>query len=312
MHRLRLSAIPVLLAMAAVALAGCSGSGGTSTATAPAVAPSATPAGRGGPNRGPGSTQRAPGTSGTVAAVETDRIEVQNPSFGQVTVTFSASTRFSQTVEARVSDIAAGDCVQAVAAGQRRAGAGGAGSDAGSGSGSRSGTGGAPASSAGPFTATAVTIVGKADASGACAANGVFDRGGARPTAGPRMRTPRPRPTGTGRPGGAGGNGRFGGFGGLAVGRVVSVSGNSFVVAREAHGGATPGSQTVRTTSTTTVTRAESTTAKALAVGRCATALGNADDTGTVAATTISLRQAGPAGCVLAGGFRRGMGGGNG
>ncbi|MGW5359025.1 DUF5666 domain-containing protein [Actinopolymorpha pittospori] len=311
MHRLRLSAIPVLLATAAVALAGCSGSGGTTTATAPAAAPSATPAGRGGPNRGPGGMQRVPGTSGTVASVETDRIEVQNPSFGQVTVTFSASTRFSQTVEASVSDIAAGDCVQAVAAGQRPAGAGGAGSDAG-GSGSRSGTGGAPAPTDGPFTATVVTIVGKADASGACAANGAFGRGGARPTAGPRTRTPRPRPTGTARPGGAGGNGQFGGFGGLVAGRVVSVSGTSFVVAREARGGAAPGNQTVRTTGTTTVTRTESATAKALAVGTCATALGKADDTGTVAATTISLRKAGPQGCVQAGGFRRGMGGGNG
>lgn len=129
MHRLRLSAIPVLLAAATVALVGCSGSGGTTTATAPSATPSATPVGRGGPNRGPGGMQRAPGTSGTVAAVETDRIEVQNPSFGQVTVTFSASTRFSRTVEASVSSVAAGDCVQAIAAGRRPGGRAGAGSE---------------------------------------------------------------------------------------------------------------------------------------------------------------------------------------
>lgn len=60
------------------------------------------------------------------------------------------------------------------------------------------------------------------------------------------------------------------------------------------------------------MTRTEPATAKALAVGTCATAVGKADDTGTVAATAISLRQAGPQGCVPAGGFRRGMGGGNG
>jgi hypothetical protein len=59
--------------------------------------------------------------------------------------------------------------------------------------------------------------------------------------------------------------------------------------------------RTIATTATTTFTKTVTTDHSALAVGECVTAVGPPDDTGAVAASSISIRQPGPTGCQ--GGF---------
>jgi hypothetical protein len=118
---------------------------------------------------------------------------------------------------------------------------------------------------AGPLTATSV-LISPATAGGSCPGRGA--RAGA-------------------------GRGR----GMAASGRVTSVSGTGFVVQ-------TDGSNTTRTVTTTGATvfsRTVATDKSGLVVGQCVTAMGPSDDTGTVAASSISIRQPSPDGCL--GGF---------
>ncbi|MBV8540423.1 MAG: hypothetical protein JO063_00975 [Pseudonocardiales bacterium] len=93
-----------LVAAVAVAVSAC-GNAGTSTAGQTA-APSSPPAAPG----------RPPGASGLVAAVTASTLQVQNPRTGQVSVTFTPSTSFTETVPATVADLAVGDCALAVGA----------------------------------------------------------------------------------------------------------------------------------------------------------------------------------------------------
>ncbi|MGH3770477.1 MAG: DUF5666 domain-containing protein [Pseudonocardiaceae bacterium] len=95
-----------LVAAVAVAVSAC-GNAGTSTAGQPAESSS--------PSAAPG---RPPGASGTVAAVTASSLQVQNPRTGQVSVTFTPSTRFTETVPATAADLAVGDCALALGAPQ--------------------------------------------------------------------------------------------------------------------------------------------------------------------------------------------------
>jgi hypothetical protein len=65
---------------------------------------------------------------------------------------------------------------------------------------------------------------------------------------------------------------------------------------------------TVHSSATTTWTRTATGTAKDLAVGQCVTALGKADDTGALTATTIASRPAQGGQCTIGFGFGRGGG----
>lgn len=152
---------------------------------------------------------------------------------------------------------------------------------------------------------------------GGCSALGGLRTPGARPPGAPGDAPP---PTGTPTSGrtrgqGGGGNGLGGnGFGGLgAFGKVTAVSGPSFTIesSRPQNSTATgdvPTTRTVTTSSATTYTRTRAANAKALAVGLCVTALGKADDTGSIAATSIALRPAENGSCSSGVG-RRGPGG---
>ena len=106
----------------------------------------------------------------------------------------------------------------------------------------------------------------------------------------------------------AGGSG-FGGFG--AFGKVTAVSGAGFTVvsSRPQNGTATtaPTSETVQTPAGTKYTQTGAANAQALVVGVCVTALGKADDTGSIAATSIALRPAENGSCSS--GFGGGFGG---
>lgn len=247
----------LLVVGVAVLLSAC-GSAGSSTAGRPAADPSAAPAAPAGPH----------GASGTIAAVSAAGMEVQDPSTGQVTVTFTPSTSITTMVDASAGDLAAGDCVVAMGAPQ------------------------AAADPGGPITARSVRIS-PAAADGTCAAGGPSGgaRAGSRPSGTPSARN---RPPGAGR-----------GRAANASGKITSVTGGSFVV----QGGGANAGRTVTTTPATTFSKTAGTDRSGLVVGQCVTAIGPSDDTGTVAASAISIRQPGPGGCSAGlGGFRRGTG----
>jgi hypothetical protein len=278
---------PTVLALAAgvpaavLLLVACGGGGSSTSAAAPvAAASSAAPAaGGGGGNRGPAA-------SGEIAAVSGTTMQVQDTS-SQTAVTWSSSTRFTKSER---TALAAGYCVTAT---------------------------GTPGSGADALTATTVRVVAT---SGSCTvtrpggANGTpFPRpsGGARPSG-------RTRPSGGARPSGAPGGGNFA----TAFGTVKSVSGSTVTLSGTVRTGgqfgrspgatpsATPAATTVTLTlaSSATVERTVAGTGADAKVGLCATAIGKADSTGTVAATTISLTPKGANGCT--GGFGRFPGGG--
>ena len=60
--------------------------------------------------------------SGTLAALSGTSLEVQNPTSGQVTVNWSPTTTFSQTVTVPASTLAVGDCVTATGAAPKSTG----------------------------------------------------------------------------------------------------------------------------------------------------------------------------------------------
>ncbi len=113
------------------------------------------------------------------------------------------------------------------------------------------------------------------------------------------------RPAGSGRAFSGGGGGGGGGFGGGAVpftsafGSVASVGNGTLTV----NGTSTSGSTSTSFTydSTTTFTKVQSANASSVTNGQCATAFGSSSS-GSVAASAITLRPAGPNGCSGFGG----------
>jgi hypothetical protein len=79
----------------------------------------------------------------------------------------------------------------------------------------------------------------------------------------------------------------------FAAGTVKSLSSKGFTLART-----TGGTVTVTVGAHTTYAKTTPATATALAVGECVMASGQADSTGTVTATTVAIRPAGPNGCT--------------
>jgi hypothetical protein len=268
--------------------------GGTSAGAGATGAPTtATPGSAGG---GAASGARGfPGATGLLAQIDGTTLQVQGTDT-QTAVTYSAKTTFTNTVAAKLSNVVVGVCVQARSA-SSASGTGGTGSTA------------APSATAGTLVAVSVEI--SPAVNGSCSTVGGLRRGGTRSFGATGERT---RPAGTPDPGRtqgpgeganrAGGNG-FGGLG--AFGKVTAVGGAGFTVESSRPQTSTantavpttavpstpvPTTQTVKTSSATTYTRTEAATAKALAVGLCVTAMGKADDTGSIAATSITLRSA--------------------
>jgi hypothetical protein len=252
--------------------------GGTAASSGAAAAPTTAASG--------GSGARGfPGATGLLAQIDGTTLQVQGTDT-QTAVTYSPTTTFSDTVAATRSSVVVGACVQARSA-RLVAGPGGSAPTA------------VPGATAGPVEAATVEI--SSAVNGGCSAFGGF-------------RTPGTRPLGAPDPGrtrgpGAGGNG-FAELG--AFGKVTAVNGASFTVEStpRQNGTATaaPTTRIVRTTAATTYTRTSAASAKALAVGLCVTALGKSSDTGSIAATSISLRPAQNGSCSS--GFGRGGPGG--
>jgi hypothetical protein len=203
-------------------------------------------------------------------------MEVQNPTSGQVTVTFTAATAITDEVATTSKDVTVGSCV--TVASQAAA----------SGTANRS------------VTATTVTV--SAPVKGSCNGGGGFGgfRGGPGGTASPRPSfSARPRPSGS-RGFGAGG-----GFGG-ASGKVTSLSASGFVVQGRDPAASTGISITVTTTSATKYLKVVTAHSSALKAGECILAVGTTNSIGAVAARTIRISQPGPNGCVTGFGGRRG------
>ena len=273
---------PALAGLGLVALAATACGGGGGTTSAPPAAAANSPAARS--SQSPSGAQAAfPGVVGTAAAVSGSSMEVQNPSSGQVTVTFSTATAITETVATTSKDVTVGSCVAVV--------------------GQSSASGGTTRSVA----ATSVTI--STPVNGSCRAAGGFGfgSGGPRGTFSPRPGfTPRPRPSGSRGAFGAGG------FGG-ANGAVTSLSASGFVVQARNPRSADPSataSITVTTSSATKYLKVVTARPSALKVGQCIIAVGQANSIGTVAARTIRISQPGPNGCVAGFGRRGGFGGG--
>ncbi|HJQ03505.1 MAG TPA: DUF5666 domain-containing protein [Jatrophihabitans sp.] len=264
------------LLLAAGLLVAC---GGSSSASSPTVSQQST--GAAGPSDGRGGFGGGapPGASGVLAEVTGNSLEVQNQTTGQVTVTFTASTAFSQSKTVPLSALKVGDCVTAVAVRAQNSGSPSA----------------APSSPAGPltsFTANSVQI--SAPVNGSCDLTG-FGGGRVRPSG---TRTAQPGNSGFPRPSGSRGNfgGGFGGFG-LATGTVTQLTGTTMLVQTIARGQQASMLDTITLTDATTFTEDAKVNSSALKVGQCVTATGSTDSTGAVTATRIALSTAGPNGC---------------
>lgn len=290
--RPRTAASGAALAVALAALlAACGGGSTSSPATKTSSGTAATGAGAGtAGGTAPGSRRGFPGVVGSVAAITGSSMEVQNPSSGQTTVSWTASTTFAQTVTLAASSVAAGDCATVV------------------------GT-----SSGGRITARTVAVS-TAQASGTCAPRfGAGDRGFGGVRQGGRSNGTGPNGAATRRGFPAGGGARFSGT--FASGKVVSSSATSLVLLGTSFsGGRPPGSAppttaapsdiTVTVEPSTVFTEVRPTTPASLAVGDCVVANGPAASTGAVSAHSVRITSTGGQSCTA--GFGRFGGGGSG
>ncbi|HEY0188691.1 MAG TPA: hypothetical protein VGC67_14465 [Cellulomonas sp.] len=280
--RTRTHALLVLPATAAVLtlLVGCSDDAAQTAQEVTTAEPS-----------GDTQTQEMPednGVTGEIAAVSDLLMQVQDDD-GQTAVAWDDSTTITQTVSGTLADVAAGVCVVAITA-------------------SADDTSTA-ATSIAISTATDGECTtgfggGTGGATGGSTADGTMPSG--QPTGGTGEDAPSDMPTdmASGAPSGGTSD-----FGGMTSGLVTAVDASTITVETTDQDG---------TTSTSTVTVGDSTTytttvaadSSAITVGRCVTAQGEADDSGQVTATSLTLSDAGDEGCSTSAGGQSGFGGG--
>jgi len=295
MNTVSRSTLPfVMLAVtSALALSACSSSAGAAGGgQAVASSPSTTGSGAGAgatPGGGQNGTRQQPGVSGLVAAVTGTTMQVQTRT-DQTAVSWTGTTAFSQLVPASLADVTVGACVTVTQP-------------------ASSSTAGSPTTA--PTQVTAGSVQLRQTTNGTCAGGpggaggqaGGGKAGGGK--AGGKTATPAPGSGATGQ--GANRSGR--GFG--VTGQVTAVNGSTFTVQETARPEATtaPASPSaVTTTSSTTYLKQAPASASDVTVGECATAIGTADETGSVAATTITLRPATNGACTTDTGGRAGAG----
>jgi hypothetical protein len=258
------------------------------------------------------------GASGSVAALQASSMEVQNPTTGQTTVSWTTTTQFSKTVTESVSSLAAGDCVTV--------------------------TGTPSKTSKTTIAARSITVL-STSSTGSCTtgAQGRTSTGGAFGGTGGfnfrRGTTGASGASGTRPSFPAGGARRFPGLGSIAVasGKVTGVSGSTISVtgidlspgsftrstksasseSSKAKKPAAPKTENLKVTTSgsTTLTATQAAAATDLAVGDCVTAFGPAATNGAVTASTVRITSTGGATCTsgfAGGGFFRGGGPGGG
>lgn len=283
-----------LVVGAALVLTGCStgGSAGTSkkdSGSGTSNSQSQSQSGAGGFGGAAGG-----GTTGTIADVSGSTLQVQSSS-DQTAVTYSSSTTITQTVSVALSAVKVGDCVVATT------------TPASASTGSSSSSSSSSDASDGPVTSVAISEPVNGTCTGGFGGRaGTGDAAsGQRPSGFPTDRarsTDRPssRPTdGSGR-----GFGNGGGFALPTSGKVTAVSGSTITVDAVDFQTQKTASKSVTVDSATKYTQSQKAAASALAVGQCVVAQGKADDSGTVAATSIAVSAPVDGSCTTGFGFR--------
>lgn len=286
-------------ALLLLAVSACAGSG-TSSGTSSAATPTSGAQQQtqsGGSGSGFGGGQGFPGASGKVAAIAGKTLQVQNAQSGQVAVTYTAKTTFTEAVKASAAAVQVGSCVTVRGTSDPTS---------------------ATAKATDPVTAASMQL--SVPVKGVCGVRGGFGGGGFGGGAGANGGGgTRPSSAPTGAPGSLRGPG--GGLGGArpVSGRVTAVDGSTITVAAVTFGrglgaagdtaspAATPSTTAVKVTTTaaTTYTKTVSGSAKSLAVGNCVTAIGTASETGAVTATVIASQPAVNGECSTGFGDRR-------
>jgi hypothetical protein len=252
------------------------------------------------------------GATGSVAALNTSSMEVQNASTGQTTVNWTTSTQFSKSVTESVSSLNPGSCVTVTGTASKK---------------SKTTIAARSISVTSPTSTGSCNSFGTRTAPGGAVRTGggggfEFRGGGGFPAGG----TSGSRPS---FPSGGAGAGNFRKqFASIdiASGKVTAVKGSTLTVSGTSlnpgsFAGRTKKSSsktkkftppkteklTITTSDSTPVSATQSTTPSALAVGDCVSAFGPAASTGAVTATTVRITSTGGGSC--SGGFPRGGGG---
>jgi hypothetical protein len=261
------------------------------------------------------------GASGSVAALSGSSMEVQNPSSGQTTVSWTPTTTFSETVSKAVSNLAAGDCVSVTGTESKK---------------SKTTIAARSISVTTPTSSGSCTSFGGArtpnDASGARRGGGFAPRGGGGFGGGAGFGSGSTSGSRPSFPGGGSGSSNFRKqLASLAIasgkvtevhGSTVTVSGIKFSLGSFSGRGSTNSKTsknkkpvapkkeklTIATSSSTTVSSTQSAASTDLAVGDCVSAFGPGASNGAVTATTVRITSTGGTSCT--GGSGRFPGGG--
>ncbi len=277
-------ALPALATVGVLLLAACSSGGGDGSGTTARQG-------------GDGSAQQAPqmtgrqgggGTSGEIVAIDGTVMQLRS-SNSQTSVTWTDATTVTRTVAGSLADVTVGSCVATTTASTDDA---------------------TQADDSTPATTVRITA---ASDDGTCGPGGGqrpdFSGEGGRQGDGPRGTRPTDLPDGapTDLPSGA--PGFTGGFGGFTSGKVTAVDASTITVEQTrpqmppqdgdtSSDDATTSTVTVTVDGSTTYTKDAAADTSAIAVGLCAVARGDADDSGKVTATALTLSDKGADGCT--------------
>lgn len=287
--------LAVVAGVGLFALAGCSASADDSGGSSAAQTTQSTQQNGGSGQQAQG--EPGGGVSGEIASNANNLLQVQDTS-KQTAVSYSDTTTITAEVTGAASDVAVGSCVVASAARPTTTGT----DPSGAPSAEPSAT--PDASAAQETFAAATVIVTAAGSDGTCAGMGgrAMGAGGTAPTGMPNDGTapsgvaPSGAPTDmpSGAPSGMPGGGNF--MRNAAFGKVTAVDGDTVTVEENTQDGTAKTS--TFTMATATVTKTEASDASALVVGKCVSARGESDSSGTVAATSLTVSDPGSDGCT--------------
>lgn len=277
------------LALGLTAACGSSSTGGTAATSAPGTA-TTTASGQSSTVSG-GRNARAQNSSaanGTIAAVNGSSMQVQSTD-SQTTVNVTDSTTITATGTVDTSAVTAGLCITASA----------------NPTGTTPSSGATPTTDAGSSAASApfaASMIQLSDPENGLCSSG-FAGGGAPPDSSalpsgeapssgampPDGAVPSGLPDFGGTPPSGAPQGGFAGFGDLAGGTVLSVSGDSIVISQTDPSTQAVTERTVTVDGSTTYTKRASATTTALVVGQCAVVQGSVDSKGAVTATSVAV-----------------------
>jgi hypothetical protein len=240
-------------------LAACGASSTASASSPTTVAPAST-------GSGPAPAGGAfPGAVGSVAALAGSSMEVQSQQTGQVTVSWTPSTNFTQSTTASAATVTVGDCVVATGS-----------------------------SSSGTITARTVSIS-QPSASGTCTTTRPTSGAPGRPGGGNAPAARAPTGNSATPPSFASGKVTSVSTGALGI-YGTSASGNPTATGSASTAPASS-NITIDLSSTTGYTKTQPAAASNLAVGDCVTATGTTDSSGAVTASSVRITSSGGQTC---------------